>query len=144
METLSISTQSFNNGFIPKKYSCDTQNISPQVQIISVPTGTKSLLLVFNDITKSNENHWIVWNIPASTKLIKENEIPENAIIGRNDFGLTNYFGPTNDKTDHNYELKIYALRDFLKFGNNASKEEILNSIKELIIEEAQIIAHYK
>jgi len=49
LTTLSIklSNPSFtNNSFIPSKFSCDGENINPQLDIDHLPEGTKSLALI--------------------------------------------------------------------------------------------------
>ena len=38
-----------NNGFTPKKYTCDGADINPQLLIANVPAETKSLALIVDD-----------------------------------------------------------------------------------------------
>src|SRR6266567_2108405 len=66
---LTVTSTSFtNNGMIPKKYSCEGEEISPPLKITNVPAGAKSLALILHDPdapAKGGFTHWVVWNINA-------------------------------------------------------------------------------
>ncbi|NQV04839.1 MAG: YbhB/YbcL family Raf kinase inhibitor-like protein, partial [Candidatus Omnitrophica bacterium] len=38
-----------NNGFIPKKFTCQGEDINPALIIEGIPEGTKSLTLIVDD-----------------------------------------------------------------------------------------------
>ena len=89
-----ISSSAFeNSGQIPKKYTCDGVNVNPSLKIENVPSNTKSLALVFDDMDapRGTYVHWILWNINPNIKEIKENSVPEGAVQGMNDFKKPNY-----------------------------------------------------
>ena len=47
---LTLSSASFLDGeHIPDKYTCDGENISPQLEVGSIPEGTESLALIVED-----------------------------------------------------------------------------------------------
>jgi phosphatidylethanolamine-binding protein (PEBP) family uncharacterized protein len=74
-----ISSPAFENGGeIPKKYTCDGTNVNPFLKIENVPSNTKSLALVFDDIDapRGSYVHWILWNIDPNIREIKENSVP--------------------------------------------------------------------
>ena len=92
-----ISSPAFENGGeIPKKYTCDRANVNPPLKIESVPSKTKSLALVFDDVDAPGGSyvHWILSNIDPTIKEIQENSVPEGAVQGMNDFKKRNYGGP--------------------------------------------------
>lgn len=83
-----------NNAAIPKKYTCDGQNINPPLMFKNVPANTKSLTLKVSDPDAPSGTwvHWVVYNIPADTT-----QIPEHAHLGLegyNGFGKYSYGGP--------------------------------------------------
>ena len=44
---MELSSPAFHlNGRIPKKYTCDGENVSPPLLIDSMPAGTESLVLI--------------------------------------------------------------------------------------------------
>ena len=68
-----------NNGSIPARYTCDASRVNPPLRFIDPPRGTRSLVLIMDDIDvpRSNRpdglwNHWLLWNIPAETRGIAE------------------------------------------------------------------------
>jgi len=84
-----ISSSAFeNNGHIPPKYTCDGANVNPPLTIESVPSKTKSLALVLDDMDapRGSYVHWILSNIDPNIREIKENSVPEGAVQGTNDF----------------------------------------------------------
>jgi Raf kinase inhibitor-like YbhB/YbcL family protein len=96
-EGLKLSSPAFENGGrIPKKHTCDGENVNPSLKIENVPPNTKSLALVFDDIDapRGSYVHWILWNLAPDVEEIKENSVPEGVVQGLNDFKKRNYGGP--------------------------------------------------
>jgi len=83
---LKVTSPVFQNGeSIPSKYTCDGLNVSPPLDIQSIPEETACLALIADDPDAPNGTwvHWVVWNMPV-THHIKENEI--HGTEGLNDF----------------------------------------------------------
>ena len=69
------------NGEIPARYSCEGENISPELTWSGAPKGTKSFALVLHDPDAPHPGgytHWVVFNIPADVTNIAEN-VPKQA-----------------------------------------------------------------
>ena len=100
-----------NNGFIPKKYTCDGADVNPQLLIANVPARTKSLSLIVDDpdAPAGTWVHWVVWNIDPQTLEIKEHSVPNGANQGLNDFSKHNYGGPCPPSGTHRYFFKLYS-----------------------------------
>jgi hypothetical protein len=146
-EPLKISSPAFeNDGKIPKKYTCDGSNINPPLRIQGVPSNTKSLVLVFDDIDapRGTYVHWILWNIGPDTREIKENSLPEGAVLGLNDFKKRNYGGPCPPGRAHKYVFRIYALDTLLDLNHNSTKTDLEKAMEGHIISRAQLTGVYK
>ncbi|MFH1618119.1 MAG: YbhB/YbcL family Raf kinase inhibitor-like protein [Candidatus Margulisiibacteriota bacterium] len=103
----------FNGRYIPKKFSCDGENVNPELVINNIPAGTKSLaLLMFDPEAPSGIFvHWVVYNIPPSVGRIREGSVPSGAIVGLNSEGKTSYIGPCPPPPDsHQYTFVLYGL----------------------------------
>jgi len=144
---LRVSSPVFeNNGTIPKKYGCEGENVNPSLKIEHVPSGAKSIALVFDDIDapRGTYVHWILWNIDPGTREIKENSIPEGAIQGVNDFRKQNYGGPCPPTRPHRYVFKVYVLDTLLDLQTHSAKPDLEKAMEGHILGQAQLKGTYK
>ena len=137
-------------GMIPKKYTCDADDISPPLTWESVPEGTKSLAIICDDpdAPMGTWAHWVLFNLPPDTKELIENvsatEILEyGAMQGTNDFGNIGYGGPCPPGGTHRYFFKLYALDTMLNLEAGIEKADLLNAMEGHIIFETQLMGRY-
>lgn len=134
-----------NNAKIPKKYTCDAENVSPPLSWSETPEGTQSLALVVDDpdAPAGTWIHWIVWNIDPSVKEIKENSVPAQAIQGRNSFGDTKYGGPCPPSGTHRYVFKLYALDSRLDLAQGSDIAQLEKVMEGHVIDKSELIGLY-
>jgi len=146
--SMKISSPAFSNGdVIPKKYTCDGENISPPLKIENPPSKTKTFVLIVEDPDAPFGvfTHWIVWNIPSTTEFLAEGSVPKEAVEGVNDFGKRGYGGPCPPPHSlHRYFFKLYALDDKIELPFNIKKELLERAIKQHIISKAEFFGVYK
>lgn len=143
---MKIYTSAFKDKeIIPSRFTCDGEDINPEILIEDIPIGTKSLALIADDpdSPSGNWNHWVVWNIDPSIKIINENSIPKGAISGLNDFGKVGYGGPCPSKGEHRYFFKIFALDKFIDLSSDSKKSDIERSMKGSILEKSEFVGRY-
>lgn len=145
---MTITSPAFKNGEpIPRDYTCDGGNNRPTLQIRETPPDAKSFALILEDpdAPGGTFTHWIVWNIPAGTKELPAEKLPEEAVEGRTDFGSVKYGGPCPPSGHpHRYFFKLYALDDMLTLKAGASREELESEIEKRQLEKAELIGLYK
>ncbi|AKD05050.1 YbhB/YbcL family Raf kinase inhibitor-like protein [Pontibacter korlensis] len=142
-ETLQISSPSFSAGDnIPKKHTCDGEDINPALEIGDLPEETKSLVLIVNDPDAPNGNwvHWLVWDVPP-IHFIQENSSP--GTVGMNDFGYINYAGPCPSLGTHRYFFRVYALDIDLNLSSGSNKEQVYLQMENHIIGTGQLMGLY-
>lgn len=143
--SMKISSPVFENeGTIPSKYTCDGDNINPPLKIAEVPEIAKSLVLIVDDpdAPAGTWIHWTVWNMPPETREIKEGSKPAG-IEGITSFGRTGYGGPCPPSGVHRYFFKLYALDTQIELSPTAKIDELIATIKDHIIDQAQIMGKY-
>jgi Raf kinase inhibitor-like YbhB/YbcL family protein len=147
VKNLKVTSLAFeNNNNIPLKYGCDGDNVNPPVQIEDVPSGTKSLALIFDDrdAPRGTYVHWILWNIDPATKEIKENSIPEETVQGLNDFKKNSYGGPCPPTRPHKYVFKVYALDTRLELTSKSTKADLEKAMEGHLLAQGQLFGVYK
>ena len=139
------STAFANNGDIPSEYTCDGNDISPELIISDVPSNAKSLILVMDDpdAPVGTWDHWVVFNIPAATKEIQKGTEPKG-IGGRNSWGRTGYGGPCPPSGTHRYFFKLYALDSTLNLPEGTAKKDLEKAMQEHIVAKTELMGTYK
>lgn len=144
---MKLATNAFeNNERFDPKYTCDAENISPSITFFTVPVEARSLALIVEDPDSPTGNftHWVLFNINPLINGFEENNIPDGAIEGVNDFGEPKYGGPCPNSGVHKYVFKLYALDKKLELKRGATKQEVQEAMKGHIIEDTQIIGLYE
>ena len=158
VRNMKLTSSAFeDNGNIPAKYTCDGDNINPQLSISDVADGTETLVLIMDDPDIPEEikqqrgievfDHWVLFNIPPNIAVIKENSVPAGAIQGRNGRGDNQHTGPCPppqyEPTEHRYFFKLYALDIRLTLPEGSSKAEVEAAMGGHILEETQLVGRY-
>ena len=144
MKKLSVTSPAFeNNKPIPVKYTCDGANINPPLTIEDVPEETKALVLIVDDpdAPMGTFDHWVVWNIPPTTRRIEENTVPGTEGISTSRKHA--YGGPCPPYGTHRYFFKVYALDTQLDLKSNSSKRDVEKAMKGYILAEGELMGLY-
>ncbi len=145
MVELSVKSPIFeNNKAIPRKYSCDGNDVNPPITIEGSPTETKSLALIVDDpdAPMGTFDHWVVWNIPASTTKIGENSVPGTE--GLNSARQVGYTGPCPPSGTHRYFFKVYALDTELKLDVNSKKKDVEKAMEGHVLAKGELMGTYR
>jgi len=152
MKTLVIKSSAFEQmGMIPEKYTCKGVNVSPPLQWSDVPEGTKSFALIHDDPDAPSGDwiHWVLYNIPADVRELKENiptkkELDDGTRQGITDFGKLSYGGPCPPSGTHRYFFKLYALDEMLDLPAGSTKEELIKAMQGHILAQGELIGRFK
>lgn len=131
-----------NGDYIPSRFSCEGQNVNPEINIKHLPKNTKSLALILEDPDPAfgTFDHWVVWNIPPTEK-IKENSSPGKT--GRNSSGQNAYMGPCPPNGVHTYHFRVYALDNQLQLPDSAGKQQVLSAMQGHILGTAETTGRF-
>lgn len=147
-----LTSTAFKEGeLIPKKYTCEGQDVSPHLRWGAPPQGTRSFALIADDpdAPVGTWVHWVVFNIPADERELPEGipvkeAFPKGARQGLNDFNRIGYGGPCPPPgKPHRYFFKLYALDITLDLKPRATKAQVLDASKGRILGEAQLMGRF-
>jgi Raf kinase inhibitor-like YbhB/YbcL family protein len=144
MKKLSVKSPAFeNNKLIPVKYTCDGADVNPPLTIEGVPQETKTLVLIVDDpdAPMGTWDHWIVWNIPPTSK-IEENMVPGTEGMGS--YRKHAYGGPCPPYGTHRYFFKVYALDTQLDLKSNSTKKDVEKAMEGHILAEGELVGLYR
>ena len=137
-------------GMIPAQYTCNGADISPPLAWEEVPEDAKSLALIVDDpdAPVGTWVHWVLYNLPASTRELKENItktkiLPDGAMQGTNDFRKIGYNGPCPPGGTHRYFFKLYALDEMVDLNPGARKKDLVDAMKGHILAECQLMGRF-
>jgi Raf kinase inhibitor-like YbhB/YbcL family protein len=148
----SISSPSFQNGReIPKKFTCDGEDVSPSLTWTDSPPDSKSFALIADDPDAPRETwtHWVLFDLPSTTTSLPEGvpkvgELPGGGHQGVNDFSKIGYGGPCPPPgKPHRYFFKLYALNTKLNLKAGASKQEVERAMQNHILGKAELMGKY-
>jgi Raf kinase inhibitor-like YbhB/YbcL family protein len=142
-----ISSPAFkNNEYIPAKYTCDGEGISPPLEIGNVPQIAQSLVFFVDDPDAPSGNfvHWILWNIDPKTTLIKEGTLPEGAIEGQNSAGRNDYIPPCPPAGVHHYTFRLYVLDRKLEVSAGTTLNDLRKEMRGYIFGSAELVGLYR
>jgi Raf kinase inhibitor-like YbhB/YbcL family protein len=145
VKNLSVKSPVFeNNKLIPAKYTCDGDNVNPPLTIEGVPEEAKSLVLIVDDpdAPMGTWDHWIVWNIPPTTRKIEENTVPGTE--GMSTYRKHAYGGPCPPYGTHRYFFKIYALDTELDLNQDSEKKDVEKAMESHVLAEGELVGLYR
>lgn len=149
-KTFTLQTNAFRNlGSIPARYSCDGEDISPNLTWQNIPAKTQTFALIFSDpdAPMGNFYHWVLYNIPKTITQLPEGvtNFPQGILIGKNSWGKQQYNGPCPPKgSEHRYLLTLYALDSTLTLSAGADAETLMAAMQNHIIAKASISGTFK
>ncbi len=148
---MQLTSSAFEHeGLIPPKYTCDGQNINPPLTIEGVPEVAKSLVLIMDDpdvpVNVREDgmwDHWIVFNISPTIRLIAEGKEPLGK-HGKGTGGGNTYQGPCPPDREHRYFFKLYALDSELDIPDGTDKVSVEKAMAGHVLDQTVLMGRYE
>jgi Raf kinase inhibitor-like YbhB/YbcL family protein len=151
---IQISSDAFLEGeTIPVKYTCDGDDLSPNLRWSDIPPNTKSLALICEDPDAPSGmfTHWVLYNLPPTVTELPEGvsgeeRLTNGAIQGRNDFKRIGYGGPCPPPRDsaHRYFFRLYALDTELQLQAGARREDLILAMESHVLAKGHLMGAYQ
>jgi len=135
-----------DSGSIPQKFTCQGENVSPELNWSEAPASTKSFVLIMDDPDAPGGafTHWVLFDIPADTQQLAESAGPIG-MGGNNGLNQTGYMGPCPPSGSHRYYFRLYALDvPSLNLKEGAARSEVETAMQGHIIGVAETMGRYE
>jgi len=138
---------------IPRRYTCDGEDISPPLQWSDPPPETRSFVLLCDDPDAPNGtwHHWAAYDIPLRVTSLAigsarqaEQQGFKQAI---NDFQRADYGGPCppHRHGPHHYHFRLLALSvEHLPVRKNASCRDVEREARKHVLAETTLVGIYE
>jgi hypothetical protein len=137
---------------IPRRFTCDGDDLSPPLAWSDAPTATKSFVLLCDDpdAPGAKWHHWAVYDVAADSSALTEaagRAGRTNFKQATNDFGRIGYGGPCPPRSHgpHRYHFRLLALSiDRLPLRAAPSCVEVEREARKHLLAEATLIGVYE
>ena len=142
-----LSSPAFaDNGSIPQRFTCQGDNVSPELNWSEAPANAKSFALIMDDpdAPGGTFTHWVLFDIPADQQQLAEGAKPIG-LGGNNGVNQTGYMGPCPPSGSHRYYFRLYALDvASLNLKEGASRSEVEAAMKGHVSGVAETMGRYE
>jgi Raf kinase inhibitor-like YbhB/YbcL family protein len=117
---------------IPVRFSCRGSNTPIPLTWTGIPAGAASVALIMDDpdAPSGTFTHWVVFNLPATSRGITSARLPAGAAQAQNGRGQAAYTGPCPPSGTHHYRFTVYAEPKKLALHAGAALPAALAAIK--------------
>jgi Raf kinase inhibitor-like YbhB/YbcL family protein len=147
-EQFALTSPEFTEGTaIPRRFTCDADDVSPPLTWTAAPEGTVTLALVMDDPDARGFIHWVAYNIDASaTGSLPAGwaSSPDAAPQGINSFGRVGYGGPCPPSGTHRYAFRLLAIDQVLDVGAGPKADAVLAAASGHTLAEATLTGTYR
>jgi Raf kinase inhibitor-like YbhB/YbcL family protein len=144
--SITVTSRAFQDGGkIPKKYTCDGDDVSPPLAWNGLPENTGSVALVVDDpdAPRGTFTHWVLLDLEPSTTELTEGQVPPGATQASNSAGRASYFGPCPPRGTHHYRFTVYALSEATGLPDGTKLDQALEAIDSRTLARGRLTALY-
>ncbi len=149
--SLTLSSPAFAPGQpIPEKFSCKGSSVSPALAWSGAPADTASFALIVEDpdAPAGTWVHWVIYNIPATSKGLAEAVAPQptfddGAAQGMNSGNRRYYEGPCPPSGTHRYFFRLYALNARLDLAPGATADQLRRAMQGHILAQGELMGTF-
>jgi hypothetical protein len=149
-----LSSSGFSDGSaIPRRFTCDGEDLSPPLQWSDVPAGTRCFVLLCDDpdAPAGKWHHWAAYDIPCAQVSLAEGGSRESEKQGFkqaiNDFGRAGYGGPCppHRHGPHRYRFRLLALSvDDLPIRQSPTCKDVEREARKHTLAETILVGIYE
>jgi Raf kinase inhibitor-like YbhB/YbcL family protein len=148
MSAFALRSPAFEDGApIPRRHTCEGEDVSPALEWIAPPAEARSLAMVVEDpdAPGGTFTHWLVWGIEPEARGLAEGERPP--LEGRNDFRRRGWRGPCPPRGHgpHRYVFRLVALDAMLKdLAPGAAARDVDEAVSGHVLAAAELTGTFE
>ena len=147
MTDFTLTSDAFGEGGeIPRRHTCEGEDLSPALSWSGPPDETLALALIVDDpdAPVGTFTHWLAWGIDPASGGLGEGEA--GPVEGRNDFGTAGYRGPCPPPGHgpHRYFFRLHALGEDLDLDRGSGKQDLERALAGRVLATAELVGTYE
>ena len=149
-----LSSSAISDGSaIPRRYTCNGEDVSPPLEWSDAPPGTRSFVLLCDDPDAPSGTwyHWAAYDMPANQTALAPGAAQHVERLGFkqaiNDFQRVGYGGPCPPRRHgpHHYHFRLLALSiDRLPVRKGPSCRDIEREARKHVLAETTLVGIYE
>lgn len=129
---------------IPRRHTCDGDDVSPPLTWSNVPPEAVELALSITDLDSPDFVHWVVTGLAPTAHGLAEGEVPADATV-RSSGTAGRYAGPCPPEGDppHHYLVTVHALNQTVEPADDTSATEVVAMLRLTSIDQSSVSGTY-
>jgi Raf kinase inhibitor-like YbhB/YbcL family protein len=142
---LVVTSSAFaDGGPIPAQYTCQGDNVSPDLSWSPAPEQTVEIAITMVDLDAPDFVHWAIAALDPDSTSLGAGVVPELAIEGTNGTGQLGYTGPCPPPGEtHRYRITVHYLTEQTELGDGAAGADLAAAIDVATLASAGITGTY-
>jgi Raf kinase inhibitor-like YbhB/YbcL family protein len=146
-ERITVTSPAFAAGAaIPRRFTCEGENVSPPLAWSGAAAGTAEVALVVDDpdAPRGTYVHWVVTGLDPARGRLAEGAVPPGARQLPNSGGSAAWTGPCPPAGPaHHYRFTVYALQRPPEVAADADPEAAVQAIEAAATARGRLVATF-
>lgn len=144
--SLVLASDAFRDGgTIPRRHTCQGEDLSPPLAWASPPAETASFAVIVDDPDARGWVHWVAYDIPAGTSGLAEGASGDGDLReGETTWGTVGWRGPCPPSGTHRYVFSLFALDIQLGPAGALTAEALRDAMRGHVLAEARLTGTYQ
>jgi Raf kinase inhibitor-like YbhB/YbcL family protein len=147
MSELTLTSDAFQHGGqIPRRHTCEGEDLSPPLAWSDLPEGTRSVAMICDDpdAPSGTFTHWVAWGIDPGARGLAEGATPAGE--GSSSFETPGYRGPCPPPGHgpHRYFFRLFALDAAPELKPGADRDTLERAIEGHVLDSAELVGAFE